>query len=309
MADEFQGWRDMLAGKQVDIDVNTPLPGFYKLRDMRDGPWLPVAIWKVNGAFVCRVGAEKRDPFKTWSYAAKNPVSKADAQHAFSNNNIWPGDIGHNSGDLSLAEQIDDVAAGALEFMQQGAIDDQRRSDMAANYRQKLLDLKSTADEMRKAEVEPHIKAQREINAKWKPAIERADTVSAQLRAAVGRYLAKVEAEAKAKADAAAKAENERLMREHQAQQKLAERLDEPAPPPPEFVAPAPVKVRAGGQTGRKTGLKNTTVYEIEDYAAALAHAKDHADVVAAVQKVCFAQARAGATVPGVKATVVREAI
>jgi hypothetical protein len=61
------------------------------------------------------------------------------------------------------------------------------------------------------------------------------------------------------------------------------------------------VRVQAGGQRGRKAGLRTITKYVITDYAAALAHVKDHPDVIEAVTKVAAAQAKAGATVPGVE--------
>ena len=69
----------------------------------------------------------------------------------------------------------------------------------------------------------------------------------------------------------------------------------------PVFVAPEPVRIQSGGQRGRKASLRTLTKYELSDYAAALAHVREHPDVVAAVEKVAFAQARAGATVPGVR--------
>ena len=59
--------------------------------------------------------------------------------------------------------------------------------------------------------------------------------------------------------------------------------------------------MQAGGQRGKKASLRSLTRYAITDYAAALAHVQGHADVVAAVEKVAFAQARSGAVVPGVR--------
>jgi hypothetical protein len=107
MRDEFQHWRDALAGRPVEIHADVPQPGYYKVRAGKDGPWLPVAIWRKDGAVVCRVGGETRDPAEVWTWAAKHPVAKDAAKQAFATGQ-WPGDvgIGHNSGDLTLADEI-----------------------------------------------------------------------------------------------------------------------------------------------------------------------------------------------------------
>ena len=115
MSDDFQPWRDRLAGKREGVDINTPEPGFYRIRAGKGGPWMPVAIWKKDGQLVCRVGATMRDPAEIWSFC--HPVEKDAAKAAFETGK-WPGDIdiGHNSGDLTLAEQIADTAEQAEAF-------------------------------------------------------------------------------------------------------------------------------------------------------------------------------------------------
>lgn len=307
MSDEFQPWRDRLAGKRKDVDINTPEPGFYRMRAGKDGPWMPVAIWTKDGQLVCRVGATMRDPAEVWSWC--KPVEKDAAKAAFETGK-WPGDIdiGHNSGDLTLAEQIADTAEQAEAFLRQPISDDVRR-DMGQNYRTKLTELGGRYDKEREAKIQPHLEAQRQINAEYKPVIDRAKDIAARLRVVVGKYMAEQEDKLRKEAEARAAAENARIAAEHAAAAKAAEvsAANEP-PPAPTFVAPAEVKVQAGGQRGKKAGLKTQKVYSIDDYAATLAHVKDHADVVAAVQKVAFQQARAGATVPGVKVTEERVA-
>lgn len=307
MSDEFQPWRDRLAGKREGVDINTPEPGYYRVRTTRNGEWMPVAIWRKDGALVCRVGKTMRDPADIWTFC--QPVKKEDAKAAFETGK-WPGDIdiGHNSGDLSLAEQVRDFAQQAEDFLK-APIDSDVRRDMGQNYRNRLLELRKQADDERETKVRPHITAQREINAEYKPLIELADSVVARLRAVVGKYMADQEAKLREQAEAKARAENERIAREHAAAAKAAEvsAANDP-PPPPTFVAPEPVKVQAGGQRGKRSGLKTVTNYEVEDYAAALEHVKDHPQVREAVAKVAIAQARTGAVVPGIKKTEERVA-
>jgi ATPase subunit of ABC transporter with duplicated ATPase domains len=171
----------------------------------------------------------------------------------------------------------------------------------------------------REAKVRPHLDAQKAINAEFKPLVDGAKADADTIRGALSKYLAAEEAKARAEAERKAREENERRMAEHRRQQEeaarahaeamakaAAEKAAEPPPPPPVvespvFVSPEPVKMQAGGQRGKKASLRTITRYEVTDYAVALAHVQHHPDVQAAVEKVAFAQARAGAQVPGVR--------
>ena len=320
MSDEFQNWRDALAGNDVALHADVPHPGYYKMRKGKDGPYQPVAIWRKDGRLVCRVAGDMVDPLSVWTWCAKNPVAKDAAKQAFETGS-WPGDvaIGHNSGDLSLAEEIADARSQAMVWLKSTPIADKVTADMAANYRARLLELSKKADAERDARVRPHLEAQKAINAEWKPLVDGAKADADTIRGSLSKYLAAEEEKARKAAAEAARIENEKRMAEHRRQQEeaakahaealakaAAERANAPPPPPPAveapvFVAAESVKLQAGGQRGKKASLRTLTKYELTDYAAALAHVKDHADVIAAVEKVAFAQARAGATVPGVR--------
>jgi hypothetical protein len=316
VTDDLVLWSRRLRGEDVMIDVETPHAGFYKMRSGRDGPYLPVAIWRKEGELVCRVGTTMRDPIEVWSYCAKNPVTREDAKFAFENDGKWPGDapvIGHNSGDLSLSEQITSYAANALAWLKRHAIKDETTKNQAANMRAELLRLKIAADEARVEEKRPHDEAAKAVQAKWAPLVKTAEDAANSLRDALTVFMREEqrkldEERRKAHEEAVKKAEAERKKIEAERAKQLAEdpiaALTSETPElPPIPDAPLPVKVHAGGQRGRRAGLRTQKRYEITDYAAALAHVKDHPDVIAAVEKVAFAQARAGASVPGVKVT------
>lgn len=312
--DEFQFWRDALAGKKVEISADAPQPGYYKTRTRKDGPYVPVAIWTANGELVCRVGNEKRDPVSVWTFCADKPVSKDDAKHAFEHG-TWPGDapeIGHNSGDLSLAEQIAEYAAMALTWLKKTGVKDQVSADKAANYRAKLNQLKKDADDARTTEKAPHLSAAKAVDDKWRGPIAEATEAAEDIRAALTAFMVAEEKRLKAEAEAKRKAEEERVAKERaRIEAERAEKMrvnpiaaltDQEPELPMAPAEPEPVKIQAGGQRGRKTGLKTVTVYEVTDYEAALSHVKSHPEVIAAVEKVAKAQAKTGAAVPGVEA-------
>lgn len=312
MSDEYSFWRDALAGKRVVISTNDPQPGYYSMKSGRDGTKLPVAIWRKNGELVCRVGNEMRDPHDVWTWCAERPVTKEAAKQAFQTGS-WPGDvpIGHNSGTLTLEEEIGDTAAQAIAWLSKTPIADKTTSDMAANWRAKLLDLSKKADKQREAEKAPHLAASREVDAKYKPWIERATDAANKLRDALTQWMrveeARQQAEARKKFEAeraAAEAERKRI-EDERARQMFDDPIAALTSPEPELpivpTMPEPVKVQSGGQRGRKAGLRTITRYVVTDYALALEAVKDHEAVREAVEKVAAARAKAGVAVPGVE--------
>ena len=317
MSDQYQWWREALAGNSPEIHADVPQSGFYKMRQSKDGPYLPVAIWMGDDGQKCRVANDVRDAEKVWTFCAGNPVSKSDAKHAFEKG-TWPGDVLSNSAQMTLAEEIEDAATVALDWLKASGITDKVSMDTAANHRAKLQELSKKADTERESKVRPHLDAQKTINGAYKPLVEKADSAAKTLRDALSKYMAAEEDKARKAAAEAARIENEKRMAEYKHQQELAAKAaaeakaNEPPPPPveaPVFIAPEPVKLQAGGQRGKKAGLREITRYSLSDYAAALAHVKDHPDVMAAVEKVAFAQARAGATVPGVSSFIEKVAV
>lgn len=310
MQDAYTYWRDACAGTFGPITADHPQPGRYRMRKGKDGPYLPVAIFVQDGVTKAAVGKEFVDPLTIWTWCADKPVSEADYKAALATG-AWPGDIGHNSGDLSLKEEIEDRASTALEWLATNGIKTKIDADTAANYRAALLELKKRAEAEHKAEKAPHLEAGKRVDAKFKPLIETADGAGATLRTELGKYLAKVEAEERAKADAARKAEADRVRAEmeRQATERAALMVKDPiaalTTPMPELpvmqAPPEPVKVQAGGQRGRVTGLKTVVSYVVTDHAAALAFFADSEDVRQLVASLATKASKAGVTVPGVE--------
>lgn len=319
MSNDLTYWQDALAGKMPPIYADQPHAGYYRMRQHKDGPFLPVCIYVKDGALVALISAAKnyRPAIDVWTYCADGPVTKEDAMHAFNNGDAWPGDapqpprIGDNSGDLTLAEQVREYASMALGWLRKHGIKDAIGKDTVANMRQKLLDFGKQLDAQREVEKRPHDLAAKAVQAKYKPLIDEATAAAAELRDALTVYMRKEERRLQAEAEAKRRAEEERAAAENKriADERAKLMRDDPiaalTSDEPEPIVPAPiepVKVTAGGQRGRKTGLRTVTKYVVTDYTAALAHCKDHPAVREAVEKVCCAQAKSGASVPGIEA-------
>ena len=318
MSDQYQWWRDAIAGRVGEIHADHPQSGYFKIRDGKDGPWLPVAIWQdANGDLKCRVADKAEDALRVWTWAAKHPVAKDAARQAFETG-AWPGDaatVGDNSTHLGPLDRLRDYIETARSwFSKVGAIKTQTACDQAANYAAELIRLKGEADRERDTKVRPHLDAQRDINGEYKPLIEDGDALAKQIKRASDGFLIaekrRLEDEARAKYEAERlAAEAARLAAEQQRAKMMQDdpiaAMTSPEPElPPMPAAPAPVKVSAGGQRGKKLSLRKHTVYSISDFAAALVFAKDSDEVFAAVEKVCFAAAKAGVQVPGVTISV-----
>lgn len=309
MTDEFTWYRAALKGESVPVHADHPQSGYFKVK-APNGRWLPVAIWTKNGEQVCRVGDETKNAADVWTHAAKNPVPKEDAKQAFATG-VWPGDapdIGHNQGPQWIGDEINDYAEHSLAWLKSTKIESKVAADEAANRRAKLLELAKSADKERDEKKRPHLEAGRKIDAEYKPLVETATGAANALRDALTVFMRAEEARQRAEQEAKRKAAEDEARKQREAAEaarKAAEAKNLPPPPEPEDVPlpifDEPVKVQAGGQRGRKTGLRTVTRYVVTDYAAALAHVKDHPDVRAAVEKVASAQAKAGAVVPGVE--------
>lgn len=318
MTDAYQFWRDALAGKEVAIHADSPQPGYYKIRKERGGPFHPVAIWEKDGELIARVGAERSDPLRIWTHVAKYPIAQDVAKEAFATGK-FPGDIeepsvGHNSGDLSLLDQLRDYISTASAWLKGREIKSQVEADQCQNYRTEVLRLKGLVDKERDAKVRPHLDAQRAIQGEYKPILDDADALNKLLRAAPEAFAKAEERRLEAERRAAWEAEQERIRKEREAieaerAKQLAEdpiaALTEPAPelpmaPPP----PEPVKVHIGGQRGRVGGLKGYWEAEITDYMAALQHYAGHPDVRALILKLAKAEVKlnkGNVTIPGVR--------
>lgn len=317
MSDVWQFWRDALSGKEPAIDADSPQCGFYKIRDGKDGPWMPVMIRMDGDVMRCRVGDNSdADPFKIWTWCAGRPISKDDAKHAFEKGS-FPGDaptIGDNSRDVSLAEQIKDYASQALEWLKKNGVTTKNDSDKAANYRAELIRLSKEADTQREAEKRPHDEAAKAVQAKWKPLVDEAkgaadtirDSLTVWMRAEDARLeaerKAKWEADQKANAEARAKIEAERAkqMRDDPIAALTSPEPELPELPPP----PEKVSVQAGGQRGRKAGLREIDVYTVTDHAAALAFFANSDEVKDLISKMATRASKAGVEVPGVTKSI-----
>ncbi len=310
------------------IFADHPRPGWYKMRYDRNGKWLPVAIWIQDGELVARVGAERAEPSKIWTWCADKPVSKEAAKFAFAKG-FWPDEPPPIGDNMPPVDDPYEALKAEIEAKQKQATDwigarpvvlTQPDADYATNAQRELLALNKRADAMFVAEKAPHLEAGRVVDERYRFRGAVAD-VAARLRKIFDRFLAEEEkrqtvaAAAKHKAEVA-RIEAERKRLEAERAEKL--RVDPIAAlteDPPELplvpAAPEAVKVAAGGGIGRRAGLQDVWVGTITDYGAAAAYFINHPKMVELVDKLVAHQVKdlkASASIPGVTVSKERRA-
>ena len=331
-ADVYVYWRTVLRSGDGTVHIlptlypgrsqDNPQPGAYKTKFIKDGPFVPVRVWLTNddgaplskwqdgaslAAMINDQAATIADLEGRWHFM--KPVSKADLEH-YREHKSWPGDappIGDNSrhygeGFDGIKAEMEDYAETCTAFLaRNGGIKTKADADQANNMADAIGDVKGgiarRADELRKVEVQPHLDAQREVNGKFNPLVEKGKTVATLLRQAAMQWtrgeqarLQKIADEAARKANeiAQAKAKADREEWERQRAEALANAEPiELVPPPPEatpVIVAEQVKVQVGGQRGAKRSLKTKMIAVVNDHALALAHFANAPQVIDLVQ-------------------------
>lgn len=301
------------------VSDGKPLPGYYKMRVAKEGAFLPVAIWSHEGQLVARVGAEMRDPHEIWLWAAKNKVSREEANYAFEHGR-WPGDaplpLDHNNAPSDdpfelFQREIEAEEARVRAWVaepHEGKIEADRASNWLAALRKTEQRVKDAFD----AEKAPVLAESQRIDGKWRDLKRKAAEIKKLMDDCyqdIGRRERKRMQEI---ADRKAREEAEALRKEREAehakQAELARLHNVPIEmPEPELplteVKAAPVRVAFGGAQGNRIGLRKVPPKAVvEDWAKAAAFYSGHDSLRAAIQKLADHDARDNRhDVPGVK--------
>lgn len=338
MADQFDDFTKLLQLAQVNrtkallreaitksglkIIETEPLAGYYRCAAVKDGPLLPVAIWRGEGGqlFVLRSG----EPVKlerVWPYCVWNPIPFEWYEAATERGEKWPDEaalavntaialaeaatppaqrtIGDNNPPVedeatALKSQIE-AAKGVAEQDYQD-ITTQEQADAAQSLRSRLLSLSGDADKRRETEKAPHWEKAKAVDAKWQPVVKLGKEAADWLRAKLSAYATK-------KANEEAEHNRQEIARQAaEADKARAEGRPEPEQPeqretPPAAAAPVTIK----GATGRAATVKAVQVAKVVDYDKAYQHLKSIPEIKKAIEQVAQRFITAGNEVPGVE--------
>lgn len=268
----FDWYFSALAGGNPPIHEGDPQPGYYRVRDGKGGPWVPIWIGEDGASYQGFEGAEVAiDAADRWTFICKHPIAYETWIEVYQGRMTWPDDI---SGELAsaasgsnyapanereeMADEIENATTAAREWLLSAGNPDtwnQDQRDKCQNFRDRITKLSKDANDKRKAEKEPHLTAGREVDAAWNPLVDKAKLAAGYLRD---------------KLTAALKAETERARAAKIEADKIAEEARRAAggaaPEVPAEPAIAP-RVTAG-TNGRRAGLKVTRVAKVTDIRA-----------------------------------------
>jgi len=243
-------WTAALKGTRGPIDADNPKAGFYRSKN-KDKSLSAVAIWYDSQTGELRYQDNGRDVAdqlarERWPYVSKRPIS-ADVFWVFKERGIWidvdeavqstttEEDVEPN---VALAKKIGNLKTSADKYKE---ITSDESMVLAQSVRAELMEQSTKADNIRKEEKEPHLKAGRDVDAKWQPMIKVADAAALGIRKALEAFndfkLAQLRAAEKAAAAA------------------VVGEMDAPAPvisnaPPPS------VQIRGGGGRAASVQVK-----------------------------------------------------
>ena len=205
-------WQNALSGNFGAVHENDPQCGYYRMRKGRGGPWVPAAIWlegqgslrqgenSINsdsGKLVCLVDGKERNAYDVWTWVCRYPIEYETYVAVAEDGKPWPEEVpalGHNSQSLNEAEvvgeEIEALSLSAMNWLETlPTIENQSDADKAANYADRFSALEIRAEEARVIEKRPSLEEGREIDARWKPVVSKAQDAKAKMKKAIEPYL------------------------------------------------------------------------------------------------------------------------
>lgn len=309
MSNDWNYWQNALEGKFGPVHEGHPQTGFYRRRLVKNGPFVPVAIWHDGNDWIALVNGRPANAVDIWTWVCQAPITK-EAYDRVAAGGAWddasefaplaPPD-GRNADPENeleaLRDQIESAKARLSEFEK---IDSDEARDNAQSLRARLNELSREADTKRSAEKQPHLEAGKAVDALWQPLVKDAKACADKIAAAMSAYeTAKLRQQ---------REEQARMDRERREAEEAAARASETGrpqaapeatvePDPIPAVAPTPIK----GNYGRAANISYVKVVTaITDQDALYQFLRDHGDLKRCLLDLAQRGVKAGHDVPGI---------
>lgn len=328
MTDPWAWWRAALAnpkeiGKSLKM-TTTPEQGFYRRRLIKDGPWVPVAIWfdTKSGKWLATrtVDGADRDVIADdeWTHCGSRPITLEEYERVAERGEEWsdvepevgrqrrmpkPGDNETASEVEILRDQIDSSLKAMGDYAE---IKDADHAGKAQSLRARLNELSNTADKHREAEKRPHLDAGKAVDKQWMPLVTDAKDGANKLRKALEVFETKKLQEQRKREEDARRADEEARRRAEAPSFEDFGTVAPQAPPPAESAPETTIK----GAYGRAASIGSEfVVTSFDDYDKLYGYMKDRPEVRACLEDLARRAVKAGRRdIPGItigeKATV-----
>lgn len=318
---DYAYWSNALAGTLGPVSDGDPQCGFYRRRLFKDGPFVPVAIWKQDGEFVALVDGKAADAADIWTWVCDKPITEVEYRKVIGGEG-WSDEP--RAATVPSNMPADPFEALKIEFAAEQEVaaellakpvTEQNHADQIAVLTKRLSGIKSKATNLHKVEKQPFLDGGRNVDDKFRDLKEEPDTLTKRLKRHLDAFLLeqqrqeqerqraareeqdRIRREAEAKAAEAAKANNAAAAEAASAE---AERLQKEADAK---TKDAEARNASAGRTGAKVALRTYVFARVTDYEAAAKAllATNHAEFKETIEQLANRALRAGVTLDGVE--------
>jgi hypothetical protein len=311
---DYAYWSEALKGNLGPVHDGDPQAGFYRRRLFKDGPFVPVAIWRHDGKMVALVdGKNFADASDLWTWVCDKPITEAEYRKVIGGEG-WSDEPRAATMPSNLPS--DPFEALKVEFAAEAEVAaellarpvaEKAHADQIAVLTKRLSGIKNRATDLHKVEKQPSLDAGRAVDSKWRDLKEEPDTLSKKLKRHLDTYLqeqdriererqriardeaARIQREADDAARAAAATGDSQDVAE-------AERAADAAAA---AEREAQARNASAGRTGAKVALRTFVSAEITDFDVLLMALKDRPEIIEVVQTLANRAAKSGVTLPG----------
>lgn len=310
---DYVYWNNALAGTLGPVHDGDPQCGFYRRRLFKDGPFVPVAIWRQDGEFIAVVDGKEADAADIWTWVCDKPITEAE-YHKVMGGEGWSDEP--RAATVPSNMPADPFEALKIEFEAEQEVaaellakpvTDQSHADQIAVLTKRLSGIKSKATSLHKVEKQPFLDGGRAVDDKFRDLKEEPDTLTKKLKRHLDAYLLKLQQEEQAR-QRAAREEADRIRREAEAKAAEAAKADDDtaAAEAERLQQEADAKAKeaearnaSAGRTGAKVSLRTFVYGQITDFDTLLMALKDRPEIQELVQTLANRAAKSGVELPG----------
>lgn len=318
MSDQFAAWGKLLALAQqhktkaalraaigesgLIINETEPLSGYYRCAAVKDGPLLPVAIWREAGTLIVLRGGEPVALERVWPYSVWTPISYEWYEGAIERGEKWPdaaaeapAEARADNGTKPVEDEVANLKRTIETTITASAIYATINSDDEANaaqaMRSKLNALASDTDKRRKVLLYPFEQEVKKINEALMPLVKVAKGAADGLRdGPIKTWLNRPQPQPEPVEAITVPAADGDVPRTHN---------EPPAATEPQAQPSATV---LKGATGRAAPIHTNQIAVVTDYDALYQHAKAFPEVKATLDRIAQRLVDAGnKAIPGVE--------
>lgn len=314
---DYKYWTDALAGTLGPVHDGDPQCGFYRRRLFKDGPFVPVAIWRGDDGMIALVDGKAADAADIWTWVCDKPITEAEYRKVVAGEG-WSDEP--RAATVPSNMPADPFEALKIEFAAEQEVaaellakpvTDQNHADQIAVLTKRVTGIGTTAKNLHKAEKQPSLDEGRRIDTKWRDLKEEPDALSKKLKRHLDAYLNELDRQEKER-QRIARQKADRIRREAEAaaeaaaQEGNAEAAAEAGRLEREAAAAAreaQARNASAGRTGAKVSLHTFTFATITDFDTLLMALKDRPEIRECVETLANRAAKSGVELPGMSIT------